>query len=72
MAGGFTEWLRVGQDFPDRSARAEHMAIELRHLAFDRRDDARTLLLSKPNGPEFVRMEGDVPPGESAEPPSIY
>ena len=72
VSGGCTEWLCIGQDFPDSTQREEHMAIDLKNLQFDRRDDARTFLLSQPNGPEFVRMEGDVPPGESAEPPIIY
>jgi len=69
--GGFTERLRRGLDLPDRTQREEHMAIELKNLQFDRRDDARTFLLSQPNGPEFVRMEGDVPACWS-EPPTIY
>ena len=72
MSGGFTEWLRRGLDFPDRTQREEHMAIELKDLEWSPRDNARTLLMSKPNGREFVRMEGDVPAGESREPPTIY
>ena len=72
VSGGFTEWLRRGLAFPERTQRAQHMAIELKDLPWHPRDDARTLLMSKPNGREFVRMEGDVPAGESREPPGIY
>ena len=71
MSGGFTEWLRRGLEFPDKTQREEHMKIDLKDLEWASRDNARTLLMSKPNGREFVRMEGDVPACWS-EPPTIY
>ena len=72
VAGAFTEWLRVGRNFPNRNQRKDHMDIALKNLAFDRRDDARRYLMSQPNGPELIAEESGVPADESREPPSCY
>ena len=72
VAGAFTEWLRVGQEYPNRNQRKDHMDIVLKNLAFDRRDDARTYLMSQPNGPDVIEKESGVPAGESREPRSCY
>ena len=68
----FTEWLRVGREYPNRNQRKDHMDIALKNLAFDRRDDARRYLMSQPNGPELIAEESGVPADESREPPSCY
>ena len=68
----FTEWLRLGQEYPNRNQRKDHMDIVLKNLAFDRRDDARTYLMSQPNGPDLIEAESGVPAGESREPRSCY
>ena len=72
VAGACTEWFRVGQAYPIRNQREDHMDIVLKDLAFDRREDARTYLLSQPNGPELISEESGVPAGESREPRSCY
>jgi len=56
-AGPLTEWVRAGQQFPDRGARAEHMNKELRDLELDRCADARTFLETLPNGTDFTAKE---------------
>ena len=55
--GPLTEWVRAGQQFPDRGARAEHMNIEPRDLEPDRCADARTFLETLPNGTDFTAKE---------------
>ena len=62
-SAALTEWLRAGQRCPDRSVRADHMSIELRSFALDRRVDARRFLETQPRGKEFTGQEGTVPPG---------
>ena len=56
-AGPLTEWVRAGQQFPDRGARAEHMNKELRDLELDRCADARNFLETRPNGTDFTAKE---------------
>ena len=56
-AGPLTEWVRVGQQFPNRGARAEHMTKELRDLEPQGCADARTFLESLPNGTDFTAEE---------------